>query len=95
MDICKCTGEGCQKKQSCYRYTAEASYYQSYFETPPNKDGQCDHYWKVSEEPKELMRIKNGEVYIDGELVSEEELLLVYRQLLSSQYPWNKENKQQ
>lgn len=92
-DITKCTGENCSKKQSCYRYTAKADEYQSFFMTPPNQDGQCDHYWE--NEPKELMRIKNGQVYIDGELVPEEELLSVYRQLLSSQYPWNKENKQQ
>ena len=44
-DITKCSGEDCPKKQSCYRYTAKASDYQSYFMTPPIKDGQCDHYW--------------------------------------------------
>lgn len=40
-----CTGEECPKKQMCYRHTAKASDYQSYFMTPPIKDGQCDHYW--------------------------------------------------
>ena len=45
MDICKCTGIGCPKKQSCYRYTAEASDYQSFFMTPPIKDNECTYYW--------------------------------------------------
>ena len=95
-DITMCPGDGCQKKQMCYRYTAKASNYQSYFMTPPMKeDGECDHFMEIWDKPKELMRIKNGQVYIDGELVPEELLLSVYRELLSSQYPWNKENKQQ
>lgn len=44
-DITKCSGDECPKKQSCYRYTAKASDYQSFFMTPPIKDGECDHYW--------------------------------------------------
>jgi hypothetical protein len=50
---------------------------------------------EIWDKPKELMRIKNGQVYIDGELVPEEDILSVYRELLSSQYPWNKEKRQQ
>jgi hypothetical protein len=38
---------------------------QSYFVDPPNKDGECDHYWKVVEYPEEgLFHLKmeeNGE----------------------------------
>ena len=46
-DITMCSGEECSEKQSCYRFTAKASDYQSYFMTPPVKDGQCDHYWEI------------------------------------------------
>ena len=46
-DITMCTGEECPKKQMCYRHTAKASDYQSFFMTPPIKDGQCDHYWET------------------------------------------------
>ena len=46
MDITMCSGEGCLDKQNCYRFTAEASEYQSIFMNPPVKeDGTCDHYW--------------------------------------------------
>ena len=44
-DITKCKGDGCHAKESCYRFTAKPSDYQSYFVTPPIKDGKCDHYW--------------------------------------------------
>ena len=49
-DITKCEGVGCEAKETCYRYTAKPSRYQSYFtETPIIKtkglpDG-CDYYW--------------------------------------------------
>jgi hypothetical protein len=45
-DITKCKGEGCPIKESCYRFTAEASEFrQSYFFTPPFKDNTCEMYW--------------------------------------------------
>jgi len=44
-DITMCHGEGCHAKEQCYRFTAKPSDYQSYFMTPPIKDGKCDHYW--------------------------------------------------
>jgi hypothetical protein len=44
-DIWKCLGTNCPYKETCYRYTAEPSYYQSYFSVPPIKDGKCDMYW--------------------------------------------------
>lgn len=95
-DISMCPGDGCPKKQMCYRHTAKASDLQSYFVTSPIKDdGECDHFMEIWDKPKELMRIKNGQVYIDGELVPEEVILSVYRELLTSQYPWNKEKRQQ
>ena len=48
-DICKCKGEDgkivCPYKDQCFRYTAKADEYQSYFMELPLKDDKCDHYW--------------------------------------------------
>lgn len=44
-DITKCSGLGCPHKESCYRFTAPADEYQSFFVTPPIEDGKCDMYW--------------------------------------------------
>lgn len=45
MDITKCKGDGCPVKESCYRFTAKADVYQSYFVDIPLKDGECDMFW--------------------------------------------------
>lgn len=42
VDISKCSGEGCDKKETCWRYLAPSSSWQS-FMNPDPKD--CDHYW--------------------------------------------------
>ena len=48
-DITMCSGQGCDKKEQCYRYTAKADeFWQSYFTTPPIKDGECEYFWKNS-----------------------------------------------
>jgi len=45
-DISKCRGEGCPKKDRCYRYTAPSNMYrQSYMSPPRKEDGSCDEYW--------------------------------------------------
>lgn len=46
-DISKCEGEGCQIKETCYRFTSEPSeFMQSYFMNAPIKeDKTCDYYW--------------------------------------------------
>ena len=44
-DITMCQGTNCPHKETCYRYTAKPSEYQSYFIDPPVKDGKCDMYW--------------------------------------------------
>lgn len=86
-DISKCKGEGCPIKETCYRFTAPPSKWrQSYFvESPIREDKSCDHFmeiWDKSKKMGELMRIKsNGDVYVDGELVDEEVILLIYEQL--------------
>lgn len=55
-DIAKCKGDGCTLKESCHRYLAKPSMYQSYFVNPPfvEKDGkqECDLYWKIKTEAK-------------------------------------------
>ena len=44
-DISKCTGEECPLKETCYRFTSPAGMYQSFFMTPPIKNGKCEYYW--------------------------------------------------
>jgi len=45
-DITMCSGQGCNFKNKCYRFTANISKYrQSYFINPPIKEGKCDMYW--------------------------------------------------
>ena len=44
-DICMCKGTNCPVKEDCYRYTAKADEYQSYFVDAPIKDGKCEYYW--------------------------------------------------
>jgi hypothetical protein len=45
-DISMCKGTDCPKKEQCYRYTAEPdSHWQSYFTSPPTKDGECGYFW--------------------------------------------------
>jgi len=45
-DITMCPGTDCPKKETCYRFMATPSYYQSYFVELPMKNGECDHYWE-------------------------------------------------
>lgn len=57
VDIAKCSGNGCEKRDSCYRYVAPAdTYYQSYFQTPPIEDGECQFYWNTEKEIEEVVR---------------------------------------
>jgi len=61
MDITKCTGTRCPHKKTCYRFTAKADKYQSYFVGTPmdKKTKECEHYWKVkdSKDSDELDKI--------------------------------------
>jgi len=53
-DICKCKGKIgaiiCPYKENCYRFTAKADEYQTYFLDLPLKDDKCDHYWGENED---------------------------------------------
>jgi len=44
-DITMCEGTDCPNKETCYRFTAKPSDYQSYFMKPPIKEGKCEYYW--------------------------------------------------
>lgn len=53
-DITMCTGEECDRKDRCYRYTAPVNKYrQSYFNYPPivkKMDGySCEYFWNNEE----------------------------------------------
>jgi hypothetical protein len=44
-DITMCSGEGCEPKETCYRYKAVPNKYtQSYFKKPPIENNGCEHY---------------------------------------------------
>ncbi len=50
-DITMCTDHYCKLKETCYRYTAKPSDYQSYFmSSPKDEDGECRYYWEVKPE---------------------------------------------
>ena len=51
-DISKCEGTKCPLKETCYRFTAKSSDYQSYFAEPPIKDGKCEYYWDIKPHKK-------------------------------------------
>ena len=46
-DITKCSGANCDLKLTCYRYTAPAFTWQSFFMKPPIENGKCDSYWET------------------------------------------------
>ena len=44
-DITMCDGKGCDAKDKCYRYTAEANPYgQAYFDPAPIDGADCDYF---------------------------------------------------
>lgn len=54
-DISMCKGGDCPLKETCYRFKATPSDWQSYFgETPYNEEKKdCDYYWKIKEKEHE------------------------------------------
>ena len=63
-DITKCKDEECPFKSTCYRYTASAGQWQSWFaESPRNtQDNTCQMYWGETNETimQMLQRIVTG-----------------------------------
>ena len=55
-DITKCYNKECPLRDTCFRFLAEDSLYQSYADF---KQEDCDHYWPVKdqEELKQLNKI--------------------------------------
>ena len=45
-DITMCLDHNCSKKNTCYRYLAKPSTYQSYFVDSPRNDNSCKQYWE-------------------------------------------------
>lgn len=44
--ITKCHGDGCSKRDSCYRYTSPAGYFQAWM--APNATGEkCGFFWSI------------------------------------------------
>jgi hypothetical protein len=62
-DISKCKGQGCNIKNTCYRFLADADdYMQSYIKGNVSDDGEyCDHYWPDTEEAARDMKKKKKE----------------------------------
>lgn len=60
-DITKCSGEGCKKKKTCFRFTAPGTGYQSFFTEPPIVKNKCEYYWKIKIE-KERSRQRDDEL---------------------------------
>jgi len=53
-DIAKCKGEGCDKKERCYRYTAEPDeYYQTYGYFDPEG---CEYFWEIEHNVKNILQ---------------------------------------
>ena len=50
-DISLCSGEGCNKKDTCYRFLAEPNKYrQSYFSAPPLVSKVCEYYMEYNDD---------------------------------------------
>ncbi len=51
-DIAMCNNEKCPSKESCYRYTAIPSDWQSYDYSfaPKEGEGKCEYYWNNIED---------------------------------------------
>jgi len=49
VDITKCSGIHCKRRNKCYRFTVPAGEPQSWFARPPldRKDGHCQYFWPI------------------------------------------------
>ena len=45
-DITMCKDRQCERKATCYRFTAKPSGRQSYFARSPRDNDYCHHYWE-------------------------------------------------
>jgi len=47
IDITKCKGEGCKRREGCWRFKAPESEWQSYFASSP-VGKRCKDYWPMA-----------------------------------------------
>lgn len=47
IDITKCHGTDCHKKDICYRHRAISDHMQYYFNESPIKDGKCEYFMEI------------------------------------------------
>ncbi len=59
-DITMCSGQNCEKKETCYRYMAIPSSWQSMFAEEMPED--CKYYWKISEKEAHDLRKRKQEL---------------------------------
>lgn len=52
-DITMCDDKKCPKKESCFRYKAKASKWQSWFLESPRKNETCEYYMKEEKDERE------------------------------------------
>lgn len=57
-DISKCNGEGCDKRNDCYRFRAISETLQFFMQTP--KEKPCPEFWPI-EDRKDLQPIKENQ----------------------------------
>lgn len=50
-DITKCNDIFCPMKESCFRFKAPSSMWQSYFMESPRKGKECDYHMVIFEKP--------------------------------------------
>ncbi len=48
-DISKCEGEGCDKREACYRFLAPTGDLQAFINPDPE---ECEYYWEIKNESK-------------------------------------------
>lgn len=58
LEMIKCYGNDCPKKETCYRYLAPSSKIQAYFiPSPIKEDGSCLMYWPfITNDPKRFKK---------------------------------------
>lgn len=64
-DITKCVN-GCDKRETCWRWLAQGTEYQSYSDFKPDDNGECEHYWRYSDENSKIIyKLLSGELERD------------------------------
>ena len=44
-DITMCNNKTCNKRNNCYRFTANPSEFQYWFNGEPGSNDECDYFW--------------------------------------------------